>query len=96
MSKALVTGVAGFLGSHVAEACQRLGFEVQGIDDLSGGLLENVPADVRFVRLSLLDGDALDDLVRRERFRYVYHLAAYAAEGLSHFIRRFNYTNIIT
>lgn len=93
MTKVLVTGAAGFMGSHVADACLNLGFEVHGIDDLSGGFLENVPADVRFAQLSLLDAKALDELVRREQFRYIYHLAAYAAEGLSHFIRRFSYTN---
>jgi UDP-glucose 4-epimerase len=41
MSRVLVTGVAGFIGSHVAEHCLRLGFQVVGIDDLSGGFLEN-------------------------------------------------------
>lgn len=89
----LVTGVAGFIGSHVAEACQRQGFRVVGLDDLSGGFLSNVPAGVHFVEGSICDADLLDRLFREFSFEYVYHLAAYAAEGLSHFIRTFNYNN---
>jgi UDP-glucose 4-epimerase len=51
---------------------------------------------VEFVVGSVTDHDLLSELFDRHRFRYVYHLAAYAAEGLSHFIRRFNYTiNVI-
>jgi len=41
--KALVTGAAGFMGSHVAAACLELGMEVTATDDLSGGFRENVP-----------------------------------------------------
>jgi UDP-glucose 4-epimerase len=95
-NKALVTGVAGFIGSHVADHCLRLGMEVVGLDDLSGGFAENVPAGVAFVRGSVTDVTLVESLFREHRFRYVYHLAAYAAEGLSHFIRRFNYeTNLV-
>lgn len=91
--KVLVTGIAGFIGSHVAEECLRLGFDVVGLDDLSGGVPENVPAGVRFVQGSVTQAVLVDRLFREERFEYVYHIAAYAAEGLSHFIRRFNYEN---
>jgi UDP-glucose 4-epimerase len=94
--KALVTGAAGFLGRHVAAACRELGMEVVGLDDLSGGFRENVPDGVRFVEGSVNDDDLVRELTDRERFDYIYHLAAYAAEGLSHFIRRFNYTNNVT
>jgi UDP-glucose 4-epimerase len=96
MPRALVSGAAGFIGSHVAERCVEQGFEVVGIDDLSGGFLENVPAGVDFRQVSVADAEAVATLWREGRFDYVYHLAAYAAEGLSHFIRRFNYeTNLI-
>jgi len=96
MPRALVTGVAGFIGSHVADHCLRLGFDVVGVDDLSGGFRENVPAGVDFRALSVVDADAVAGLWRQGRFDYVYHLAAYAAEGLSHFIRHYNYqTNLI-
>lgn len=93
MTTALVTGAAGFIGSHVAEACLRQGFNVVGLDDLSGGFRRNVPDGVRFVEGSVCDPGVVRSIFREQSIDYVYHLAAYAAEGLSHFIRRFNYTN---
>lgn len=95
-AKALVTGAAGFMGRHVAAACQDLGMEVVGLDDLSGGFRENVPEGVRFIEGSVNDDALIRELTDSERFDFIYHLAAYAAEGLSHFIRRFNYTNNVT
>lgn len=89
----LVTGAAGFIGSHVAQQCLALGMQVVGLDDLSGGFVENVPSGVEFVRGSVTDAALVERLFDDHRFDYVYHLAAYAAEGLSHFIRRFNYEN---
>jgi UDP-glucose 4-epimerase len=91
--RSLITGGAGFIGSHVALHCLRLGHEVVIMDDLSGGFRENVPEGVYFVKGSVTDHQALEALFEEWRFDYVYHLAAYAAEGLSHFIRRFNYMN---
>lgn len=93
MTRVLITGVAGFIGSHVARRCVDLGFEVVGIDDLSGGSVDNVPDAVKFKKGSIADNDFVKALWENGQFDYVYHLAAYAAEGLSHFIRRFNYTN---
>jgi len=96
LETALITGVAGFIGSHVAEHCLRLGMEVVGLDDLSGGFLDNVPKGVIFIKASITDHDFISKLFDKYRFQYVYHLAAYAAEGLSHFIRRYNYeTNLV-
>jgi UDP-glucose 4-epimerase len=95
MSRALVTGGAGFLGSHVAEALIRRGHDVTAFDDLSGGFRENVPAAAHLIEGSVTDPAVVDRVFAEGRFTYVYHLAAYAAEGLSHFIRRFNYTNNI-
>jgi len=94
--KVLVTGAAGFIGSHVAEHCLQMDMAVVGLDDLSGGFAENVPRGAAFIRGSVTDSDLIERLFQAHRFRYVYHLAAYAAEGLSHFIRRFNYeTNLV-
>lgn len=91
--KSLVTGAAGFLGSHVAEELLRRGHEVVALDDLSGGFRENVPAGARFIEGSITDHDLVNQIAAENRFDFVFHLAACAAEGLSHFIKRFNYTN---
>jgi UDP-glucose 4-epimerase len=93
MPVSLVTGGAGFIGSHVAEHLARKGHAVVALDDLSGGFRENVPERCAFVEGSILDHRLIDRLFDEHRFDYVYHLAAYAAEGLSHFIKRFNYNN---
>jgi UDP-glucose 4-epimerase len=89
----LVTGGAGFIGSHVATALLRRGNQVTVLDDLSGGFEDNVPSGATFVRGSVTDPALVDRVCADGAFDYVYHLAAYAAEGLSHFIKRFNYTN---
>ena len=93
MAKILVTGGAGFIGSHVARELVARGHSVTVLDDLSGGYPDNVPAGAHFVQGSITDAGLVASLCEQERFAYIYHLAAYAAEGLSHFIRRFNYTN---
>lgn len=91
--KSLVTGGAGFIGAHVANHLKKLGHEVIVLDDLSGGFIENIPENVKFVQGSINDVQLVEELFKKENFDYVYHLAAYAAEGLSHYIRRFNYQN---
>lgn len=63
------------------------------LDDLSGGFLDQIPKGATFVQGSVADRDLVQRIFAEHGFDYVYHLAAYAAEGLSHFIRRFNYTN---
>jgi UDP-glucose 4-epimerase len=91
---ALVTGAAGFMGAHlVRELVKRGDVAPVALDDLSGGFEENLVPGVPFIRGSVSDVELLARLFAEYKFRYVYHLAAYAAEGLSHFIRRFNYTN---
>ena len=93
MIKVLVTGGAGFIGSHVAKHCLALGYKVIVLDDLSGGFRDQVPPEAEFVEGSVVDHQLVANLFDKHQFNYVYHLAAYAAEGLSHFIRRFNYMN---
>jgi UDP-glucose 4-epimerase len=94
MKQILITGVAGMIGSRMAEYIlkQYPEYEVIGIDNLSGGYTENVPSNVRFHQLDVAS-DKLDKLFEKGQIEYVYHLAAYAAEGLSPFIRCFNYQN---
>ena len=93
MKRSLVTGGAGFIGSHVARHCLAMNQEVVVLDDLSGGFRDQVPEGAHFVQGSITDHGRVTALFDEYKFDYVYHLAAYAAEGLSHFIRRFNYTN---
>jgi UDP-glucose 4-epimerase len=90
--KILVTGGAGFIGSHIAGELVRRGHQVIVLDDLSGGFVDNVPEGAEFVRGSINDIQLVESLFD-QHFDYVFHLAAYAAEGLSHFIKRFNYSN---
>lgn len=89
----LVTGGAGFIGSHVVRHCMEMGFEVIVLDDLSGGFEDHIPEGATFVKGSVYEEALVEELFTQYKFDYVYHLAAYAAEGLSHFIRRFNYNN---
>jgi UDP-glucose 4-epimerase len=92
----LVTGGAGFIGSHVAKHCLQMGFDVIVLDDLSGGFEDHIPDGASFVAGSITNEQLVTDLFNKHKFEYVYHLAAYAAEGLSHFIRRYNYnTNLV-
>ncbi|MDD5066301.1 MAG: NAD-dependent epimerase/dehydratase family protein [bacterium] len=93
MSTILVTGGAGFLGSHIARELVELKHRVIVLDDLSGGFKDNVPKGVRFIACSVTDHKKIQKIFDRYNFDYVFHLAAYAAENLSCFIKRFNYTN---
>ena len=96
MSKVLISGVAGLLGSRLADYILETqpGVEVVGIDDLSGGYIENVNKKVKFYKINLAkDTNKLDSLFEKHKFDYVFHFAAYAAEGLSPFIRQYNYEN---
>jgi UDP-glucose 4-epimerase len=71
----LVTGGAGFIGSHVADALLAEGCEVHVLDDLSGGKRENVPDGATFHELDLRD-DAVRELFAEHEFAAVAHLAA--------------------
>jgi hypothetical protein len=92
VAKSLVTGGAGFIGSHVARHCLQRGDEVTVLDDLSGGFEDHVPAGCRFVEGSVTDAALVGRLSRRA-LRLRLPPRGVRGQGLSHFIRRFNYTN---
>lgn len=89
----LITGVAGLLGSRLADwiVDNKKEYTVVGIDDLSGGYIENIHPKVKFLARSC--NSDLSDVFSQYKPDIVYHFAAYAAEGLSPFIRKYNYTN---
>ena len=90
--KILVTGNAGLIGSRFCDwLIENTEHEVIGLDDLSGGYLENIHPQITFVQKNLLEDLTLT--FEEHLPEVVYHFAAYAAEGLSPFIRRYNYEN---
>ena len=92
--KILITGVAGLLGSRLADwIIENVPeAEVVGMDDLSGGYIQNVNPKVNFWQMNLVD-HPIENCFMNHNFDYVFHFAAYAAEGLSPFIRAYNYQN---
>ena len=91
--KVLITGVAGLIGSRLADYIieNHQEYEVYGIDDMSGGYEENLNPKIKFYQYNICED--ISWLFENNQFDYVFHLAAYAAEGLSPFIRKYNYTN---
>lgn len=90
----LITGAAGLLGSNLADYLVSKKINVIGVDDFSGGYIENVHSNVSLYNLNLVtDVTELNKLFVSNKIDYVFHLAAYAAEGLSPFIRNYNYHN---
>jgi UDP-glucose 4-epimerase len=94
MKKILITGVAGLLGSRLADWIidNQPEYMVIGIDDLSGGYRENINPKVKFYCLDVTH-QTIKDIFEKEKPDYVFHFSAYAAEGLSPFIRQYNYKN---
>jgi len=94
--KILITGIAGLLGSRLADwiIINHPEVEIIGVDDLSGGYIDNVNPKVQFYQINIAtESHKLNTLFQNTHPDYVYHFAAYAAEGLSPFIRHYNYTN---
>lgn len=92
----LISGVAGLLGSRLADWIleNKPEYKIIGVDDLSGGYSANVDPRVDLHYINLVDHTfVLSQLFERAKPAYVFHFAAYAAEGLSPFIRTFNYDN---
>tara|TARA_B100001013_G_scaffold71561_1_gene37829 strand:+ start:525 stop:1541 length:1017 start_codon:yes stop_codon:yes gene_type:complete len=96
--KILVTGVAGFLGSHLAERFFKLGHEVVGIDNMIGGYEDNIPNKIKFYKFDCCDLKNIDFIMKN--IDVVYHCAATAHEGLSVFspieITKNNYLASVT
>jgi UDP-glucose 4-epimerase len=92
--KVLITGVAGLLGSRLADWIAETKPEIKiiGVDDLSGGYKEHVNSNVEFYQININE-DAFKEIFEIHNIDYVFHFAAYAAEGLSPFIRKYNYEN---
>jgi len=92
--RVLITGVAGFLGSRLADwIIEHIpDAEVIGIDNLSGGYKENLHDLVEFFPVDILD-EKVSEVFSTYRPDYVFHFAAFAAEGLSPFVRSYNYRN---
>ena len=91
----LITGVAGLLGSRLADWIienKSDEYQVIGVDDLSGGYKDNIHPDVKFWQMDLVN-HPIENIFEAHKIDYVYHFAAYAAEGLSPFIRSYNYDN---
>lgn len=84
--KILVTGVAGFMASHLAEHLANQGHEVYGIDNLSIGIKDNIPLNIKFAEIDMRDADDMKSLVEEVKPELVYHLACWAHEGLSQFM----------
>lgn len=90
----LITGVAGLIGARMADWIveNKPEYNIVGIDSLFGGYIENINDKVEFYQRDLAV-DKVDDIFEKYNFEYVFHFAAYAAEGLSPFMRKFNYSN---
>ena len=95
--KVLVTGAAGLLGSRFIGwmLANKPEAYVIGVDDLSGGFMENLPkcgAHFDFI-IDSVEDNSIENIFKQHQIDYVVHFAAYAAECLSPFTRKFNYTN---
>ena len=93
MKKVLITGVGGLLGSRFSKwlVDEKKDVSVIGIDDFSGGYEDFVDEEVTLYNRELSTDD-ISDIFDIHKPDYVCHYAAYAAEGLSPFIRKFNYS----
>ena len=90
----LITGACGLIGSNMAKwiLANKKEYGVIGVDNLFGGYIENLPSDVIFYNRDLAKDD-ITDIFEKYDIEYVFHFAAYAAEGLSPFMRKFNWMN---
>ena len=81
--KILITGVAGFLGSHLADKLKKMGHQIVGIDNMLCGYKDNIPKDIEFHEVDCCDLKKVQKIMKG--VNVVYHCAATAHEGLSVF-----------
>ena len=93
MQKVFITGIAGFLGSHVADEFIHLGYEVAGNDNLIGGYEDNVPKDAKFYPFDCRS-EQIKTILNEFKPDILVHTAATAYEGLSVFSPSFVTSNI--
>lgn len=85
MKKAIVTGGAGFIGSHLVDKLIQEGYEVAIIDDMSGGKSENINKKAKFYKCDVRNFRRVDQIISRFKPEVIYHLAANAAENKAQF-----------
>lgn len=93
MKKVLITGVAGLLGSHLADKYLKEGWFVIGVDNLIGGYRDNIAKEVEFHEIDCNDFNSLNILIKNQDIQIVIHAACTAHEGLSVFSPDFIYRN---
>lgn len=93
MTKVLITWVAWLIGANFSRYLLDKWYEVIGIDNFFWWYKDFVDPRVKLYEIDLVDAKKVEDIFKQENIDFVYHFAAYAAEGLSPFIRNFNYTN---
>lgn len=94
MKKILITGCAGLLGANFSRYLLEKGYLVVGVDDLSGGYEDFLPVhdNFQFYKINI-ESEDIAKIFKENQIQSVFHFAAYAAEGLSPFIREYNYKN---
>lgn len=95
MKTVLISGIAGFLGSHCADHLLRSGYRVLGVDNFDGGCEANIPDGVRWWNKDITDGPAMDRLFDHMKPHAVVHCAAFASENLSNQVPLHTFRSIV-
>jgi len=93
MTRVLITWVGWLIGANFSRYLLDKWYEIVGIDNFFWWYKDFIDPRVKLYEIDLVDAKKVEEVFKQEQIDYVYHFAAYAAEGLSPFIRNFNYTN---